>query len=224
MVATITEDLKEGFSFVIQQAFIRKCMVLAALMNLLLTPVFVVGAPTILRVTMGVSDTLYGIGMASINAATILGALSIGLVAKKMHTTTIHRWIIAIAILLVPMALTLIPMVSNLGYYPSYFVFVGLSIPVCALLTMLSIFVITWVQRSTPDENLGKVMAIVTAVAQCAAPLGQVIYGMLFERFSIQVYLPVFLAAIAMLGIGVLAKWMLGTKKGGSADVVANAE
>lgn len=57
-------------------------MLLAALLNLILTPLFVVGAPIIIRVTMESSHTLYGIGMGLIDFATIIGALSIGFLRK----------------------------------------------------------------------------------------------------------------------------------------------
>lgn len=83
IIPTLINDLKEGFSYVLKQSFIFKCMILAALLNLLLTPLFVVGVPIILRVTMQSSDTLYGIAMGLIDFATILGALSMGYFAKK---------------------------------------------------------------------------------------------------------------------------------------------
>ncbi len=58
-------------------------MLLAALLNLILTPLFVVGAPIIIRVTMESSHTLYGIGMGLIDFATIIGALSIRFFFEK---------------------------------------------------------------------------------------------------------------------------------------------
>ena len=36
-------------------------------------------------------------------------------------------------------------------------------------------------QRQTPPELLGKVMAFIMAVSNCASPLGQTVYGVLFE-------------------------------------------
>ena len=65
--------MKEGFLYVLKQPFILKAMLLAALLNLILTPLFVVGGPIMLRVTMQSSDTMYGIGMGLIDFATILG-------------------------------------------------------------------------------------------------------------------------------------------------------
>ena len=82
IIPTIVKDMKEGFIYVLKQPFILKSMLLAALLNLILTPLFVVGAPIIIRVTMESSHTLYGIGMGLIDFATIIGALSIGFLRK----------------------------------------------------------------------------------------------------------------------------------------------
>lgn len=82
IIPTIVRDMKGGFIYVLKQSFILKSMLLAALLNLILTPLFVVGAPIIIRVTMESSHTLYGIGMGLIDFATIIGALSIGFCEK----------------------------------------------------------------------------------------------------------------------------------------------
>ncbi len=44
IIPTIVKDMKEGFIYVLKQPFILKSMLLAALLNLILTPLFVVGA------------------------------------------------------------------------------------------------------------------------------------------------------------------------------------
>ena len=43
--------MKEGFIYVLKQPFILKAMLLATLLNLILTPLFIVGGPIILRIT-----------------------------------------------------------------------------------------------------------------------------------------------------------------------------
>jgi len=201
IVSTIVKDMKDGFAYVVKQPLILKSMILAALLNLLLTPYFVVGGPIILRVTMQSSDTMYGIGMGLINFATILGALTIGIFAKKMSMKKLYRWILVIALLILPMALSLTPFMLGLGYYPSFMLFMICAMPIAMIMTIISIFVIAKVQKKTPNENLGKVMAIITAVSQCAAPVGQIIYGVFFEAFSATVYLPTIFVCIAMLAM-----------------------
>jgi len=198
IISTIAKDMKDGFTYVFKQPFIMKSMIIAALLNLLLTPYIIVGAPIVLRVTMGSSEIIFGAGMGLINIAAILGAVMIGFFAKKMQIKTIYRLVIVIALLILPMALSLTPFILGLGFYPSYLTFILAAMPIAAIMTILSIFVITAIQKKTPNENLGKVMAIITAVAQCAAPIGHIMYGVLFGIFSNAVFIPTLFASAAM--------------------------
>lgn len=209
IIPTIIKDMKEGFAYVVKQPFILKAMIIAALINLVLSPLLVVGGPIILRVTMQSTDTMYGVGMGLIDFASILGALAIGVFAKKMRVNTVYRWIIAITLLLLPIAVSVMPFMLGLGYYPSFIVFMLGTIPIAAIATILSIYIIAKVQRVTPNENLGKVMAIIMAVAQCAAPLGQILYGVIFKSFSAALYLPVFAVSLIMLVISVISQQLL---------------
>ncbi|WP_242308907.1 MFS transporter [Bacillus cereus group sp. BfR-BA-01524] len=209
IVPIIVKDMKEGFLYVLKQSFILKAMLLAALLNLILTPLFVVGGPIILRVTMQSSDTMYGIGMGLIDFATILGALSIGFFAKKLQMKTLYNWMLIIASLVIPVALSVTPFTLNLGYYPPCILFILSSLLIAMIMTIVSIYVITVVQKKTPNENLGKVMAFITAVSQCMAPIGQVVYGFMFERFSTKIYLPIFAISFIMILIAIVTKKIL---------------
>ena len=213
IVYTIAGDLREGFRYVITQSFIRKAMMLAALLNLLLTPFFLIGAPIILRITMGSSDTMYGVGLGLINAATILGALSVGYFGKKFRICTLYKLFLLITVLILPMAAAVLPIFLNMGYMPSFLLFIAGAIPVAMSMTILSIFVIAKVQKKTPNENLGKVMAIIIAVSQCAAPVGQLLYGVLFEAIDTNVVIPTVMAAILMLGVSFFARQILKNEK-----------
>ncbi|MGG1876533.1 MFS transporter [Paenibacillus cisolokensis] len=209
MVHMLAGDMREGFAYVAKQPLIRKSIILAALLNLLLTPYFIVGGPIVLRITMNSSEMMYGLGMGLIQAATILGALMIGFFAKRMKTYTLYRWLLAIACLLMPMAAAVSPLMLDLGYYPSYLMFIACAIAIAMAMTIISIYIITKVQKETPNENLGKIMAIITAVSQCAAPVGQVLFGLAFEQFSSRVYVPTFFVIAAMLGLSALTYHML---------------
>ncbi|TQR48178.1 MFS transporter [Bacillus cereus] len=209
IIPTIIKDMKEGFLYVLKQPFILKAMLLAALLNLILTPLFVVGGPIILRVTMQSSDTMYGIEMGLIDFATILGALSIGFFAKKLQMKTLYNWMLIIALLVIPVALSVTPFTLNLGYYPPFILFILSSLLIAMIMTIVSIYVITVVQKKTPNENLGKVMAIITAVSQCMAPIGQVVYGFMFEGFSTKIYLPILAISFIMILIAIVTKKIL---------------
>ncbi|WP_288583716.1 MULTISPECIES: MFS transporter [Lysinibacillus] len=214
LMPTLIKDMKEGFTYVVKQTFILKCTLLAALLNLLLTPLFIVGVPIILRVTMKSSDTLYGIGMGIIDFATILGALTMGYFAKKLRIHTLYIWVLMSAFLVIPMAMSVLPRALQIGYYPSYSLFIGCALIIAMMMTIISIYVMTLVQKETPNEQLGKVMAIMMAVSQCMAPLGQMGYGLLFEFFQANIYIPVFIISVCVLLLAFVTKriWRLEVK------------
>ena len=52
-------------------------------------------------------------------------------------------------------------------------------------------------------------MAIIIAVSQCMAPIGQILYGLLFEAFSVKVYVPILMISIAMVLMAIATKRIL---------------
>lgn len=208
IVTTIINDMKDGFIYVIKQPFILKSVILAAMFNLVLSPLLIVGGPIVLRVTMHSNDTMYGVGTGLISFASIFGALTIGFFSEKLKENTMYRWIVNITFMILPITISVVPHVLKLGYYPSFVIFMSGAIPMAMMATIISVYIIARVQRVTSDENLGKVMAIIMAVAQCAAPLGQVIYGMIFELFSDKLYLPILAVGLLMLIIALITKLM----------------
>ena len=58
-----------------------------------------------------------------------------------------------------------------------------------AAISIFSIFAVSMIQQNTPDELIGKIMAYTSAVTLCAQPVGQMVYGFLFDRFQEIVYL-----------------------------------
>lgn len=204
---TIIKDMKEGFQYVVRESFILTAMILAGILNLILSPLLFVGAPIILRETMQSTDTMYGLGLGLVSFAAVLGALTVGFFTKRIRMNTLHRWLIAISLLLLPIAIAVMPFMLKLGYYPSFILFMLGILPIAVILILLDIFVISNVQKKTPNKNLGKIMAIIMAVSQCAAPIGQVIYGFSFEAFHASVYLPVlFISAVLLVVAGIIQR------------------
>jgi MFS family permease len=194
MVRTLAGDLKDGFVYVWKEPSIRKLTVIAALLNLVLVPCFLVASPLILRMTLGSGDAAYGTGMGLIEAASIIGALTVGVFSKRMRVSTVWRWILGAAVLFVFSALWVTPVALGLGFWAPYTGFMVCVMVMVAGTTILSIFVIVRVQAGTPGEHLGKVMAIIQAVAGCAAPVGQLLYGAAFQGFAHATYLPLLIA------------------------------
>ena len=157
-------------------------------------PFYIIGTPFILRTVLQSSETLFGVGMAAAPLAGIIGAFSIGFFSKRMTLSHLYRYVALFSLMILPMAFAVTPMMLYMGFWPPFitysvsggiFIFVG---------TVMSIFVVSTIQKETPDESLGKVMALVMTVAQSIQPLGLIIYGFVFEQFSAVVFIPVMIA------------------------------
>ncbi|GLC87686.1 MFS transporter [Lysinibacillus piscis] len=215
MLPTLINDMKEGFHYVVKQSFILQCMVFAALLNLFLTPLFIVGIPIVLRMTMQSSETLYGVGMGLIDFATILGALSMGIFAKKLAIHKLYYWLLVAAICTIPMGLSLQPLMLESGFYSSYVLLVVSALCIAIILTILSIYVMTLVQKETPNIYLGKVMAIIMMVSQCVAPIGQILYGLLFAKFNDTVSIPILIIGLLLVLLAIAMKKIWRYAEGG---------
>lgn len=72
-----------------------------------------------------------------------------------------------------------------------------------ALSTIFQIQMLTYLQILTPKDLIGKVISCFICVCMCAIPLGQFIYGMIFDDIKSGVYLPFYATALIAVIIGI---------------------
>ncbi len=72
------------------------------------------------------------------------------------------------------------------GFSPivGYGLITVLSFLVMGVSTLFTVTILAAMQGRPPPDLLGKVMATVLATANCAQPLGQAVYGLLFEGLA----------------------------------------
>ena len=78
---------------------------------------------------------------------------------------------------------------------------------------MLSIALITYIQKETPTELRGKVLSLLTMRPFLATALGQSIAGVVFERFYAVPWIPVLGAAALSLTVAVYARSVVSSEK-----------
>ena len=100
------------------------------------------------------------------------------------------------AALLLPVALALALPLPPLA---AYGVLLAALLLGMAGATVFSVLAQTCFQRLTPPALLGKVASFVTAIAVCAMPLGQGLYGVLFEVLARHGWAVVLLGGAASL-------------------------
>ena len=210
MIPTIIDDMKLGLRYVVREKpAILKIIIFAAALNMFMSPLFIVGVPYILRITLNSSEGMYGIGMGILELSSIIGAVLTGVLTKNLKLSGLHRLLLVLSVFILPIAFSVTPFILGFGYWPPFVLLMFFSALVTATATILSIFVITVVQKVTPNEILGKIMGIIMAAAGCAAPLGMALYGLAFEQFNNAAYVPILAACVFTVGISLLAKFSI---------------
>lgn len=209
-------DLGEALHFLIKDnRSIAKLLIIIAGLNLFLSALFVVGLPYLIKIHLGLSAQMYGFAEAAMGLGSIIGGLSSGFLAKKFSLKQSYMYLLFSSAALLPMALSL------LFNSPGLISYGLISLGVLLGMAGASVFNIacqTYLQQSTPTNLLGKVGSFVTVIAICALPLGQAMYGLLFQALAAFPWIPV------LMGVIISMILCLATKKALSRVVQADAQ
>lgn len=184
--AIVREDLAVSAHFLRrEQPDILKLLLLAALAGMFVSGTAVVGFPYLVRTVLGLSATYYGAAESAMGAAAILGSLCAGLLGKKLRVRDMAAIFLSFGLSLFPIGFSfLLPVGTMARYGVLLFFFCVCQLGVC----IFSTYAITLIQQRTPEQLMGKVMSCVFTLSMCAQPVGQVVYGALFDCFSDSVY------------------------------------
>ena len=179
-----------------EQPGLLRVLALVALLNLFLSALLVVGLPYLVKISLGLSSLHYSFAEAALSLGSIVGGLLSGLVLRGADIRRAWRFLLGTSLLLLPMALALALGIPSLAAYGVILVSVLLGMA-CAMLFTVSAQ--TYLQRATPPHLLGKVASFVAAISTCAMPLGQALYGLLFDALQAHVWVVVALGMGASL-------------------------
>lgn len=184
--AIVREDLAVSAHFLRrEQPDILKLLLLAALAGMFVSGTAVVGFPYLVRTVLGLSATYYGAAESAMGAAAILGSLCAGLLGKKLRVRDMAAIFLSFGLSLFPIGLSfLLPVGRMARYGVLLFFFCVCQLGVC----IFSTYAITLIQQRTSEQLMGKVMSCVFTLSMCAQPVGQMVYGTLFDCFSDSVY------------------------------------
>lgn len=202
-LAQIGSDLGAAFHFLRRdQPILLKGLLIMATVNLFLSSLFLVGLPFLIKTFLGLSAELYSYAEAALGLGSILGGLLSGLLAKKLRFQRSYILIGVTAILMAPIALALLFDLTPMATYGIIVVCVLLGM---ACSTLFSVFAQAYFQQQTPTALLGKVSSFVSAICMCAMPLGQAMYGILFQGAGAQAWMVVAFGGIVSLPLTLVA-------------------
>lgn len=204
-------DMKESLRFITgEQKLLGKICILLAMINLVFSALIVIGVPIIINEHLGFSQTLgnqlYGYAEGGLAAGGLLGGLLAGIVGKRLVIQKSYLILLFCSLTLLPITLALmLPLPSMVVYL----LIVVSCIVMMIFSTVFSIEMMVYGQQITPPHLLGKVMALISALVMCAHPVGQLLYGMLFEVVGDQIYLIFLFALAASIAISLMARRLI---------------
>ncbi|GHV76558.1 MFS transporter [Spirochaetia bacterium] len=200
-------DLKESFVFMLKERpVLWKVSILFASINLFLTPLTLIGLPVLITQHLGftpdTANRLYGYAQGVIAAGAVLGGLAAGVLSKKLKSTASPFILIGCALSMLIGGIALQTLSGPMEIYIVLVIGSGLLV---ALSTVFQIQVMTYVQILTPTHLTGKVISCVICLCMSTNPLGQFMYGIVFEMIGNSAWLPFYAASFLMIGIGVFS-------------------
>ena len=180
----VKEDFLDSLRLITRERpAILKMLLVISVVTCLLQGVSAVGFPYIIRNVLGLSSIYYGFSESAVGLAAIAGGILAGLAASKIHGKNIYLIIGALGFFLIPPGILFLLSGNPYIRYGTLVLFsVLLQLAACGF----SIFATSLIQRLTPGNMMGKVSAYTSAFTQCIQPLGQILYGFLFDSFSVR--------------------------------------
>lgn len=206
-------DFAESLRFIRKEKpVIGKALLVVCGINLFLSSMLMVGLPymvtEVLYLDGALANKLYGFAEGALAAGGLAGGISAGVFAKKLSIQRAGNLIIASAVSVFPAGLALLVFSSGMLNY--------IILTVCCFCIMLfstvfAVQMLSFFQTETPQNLVGKVIAVILAVSMCAQPLGNVVYGILFEicrgyEFAVILFAGAISLVIAVRTKGIFSK------------------
>ena len=185
ILRVVKEDMKESIWFLRKKkpVFIRICFMIAGL-NLFLSSMITIGIPVIIVERLSMADQLLGVSQGLLAVGGMIGGLCTVVFAKILRPGKAWFFILLCAFSVCVMGGGML-LAKQLRFL-KYLILSGTGLLVMVFSTMFSIQMLAVVQTQTPSELTGKVVACIMAFIMCAQPAGQLLYGLLFEKISVE--------------------------------------
>lgn len=178
-------DLKESMHFICKQKpIVLKVAVIVSVFTLIVSSLVFIGIPVIVTQQLGfdedLANRLYGYMQGVSAVGSLLGGLFATVFAKKIKLRNVYVFMVIASVGVLPMGLA----TYFLTGMSSYIVFLVANVVIMITTALFQIQLMSAIQVVTPEHLLGKVISCTVFIGMCATPIGQIVYGALFENLS----------------------------------------
>ena len=204
ILTVVGNDLKESYQFVkTEKPVFFSVVFLISIFNLILSSVMIVGTPILITQVLKMSDTMYGFTQGALALGGLCGGILTAAIAEKLKLKNSYILLLVCA---ASVALMGISLMFHIPAILSYWVITLMSFTAMGASTLFVVQIYAMVQEQTPPQLVGKIMAALISIAMCGQPIGQAIYGVLFDIFESRTWIVLIVAAVAAFLIALYSK------------------
>ncbi len=182
ILKTVRTDFAESIRFIRKdKPVIGKALLAACGINLFLSSMIIVAMPYLITEVfdLGVqANRLYGFAQGALAAGGLTGGICAGVYAHRLSIQKAGNLIIISALAVFPISAALLLFSSGMI---NYLVITLCCFAIMVFSTIFTVQMMSFIQAETPQHLVGKVISVILTVAMCAQPLGNALYGVLFE-------------------------------------------
>ena len=140
-----------------------------------------IGIPQIILNLLHLDSTFYGLTQAAQSLGALAGGLILTIFIDRFQIALSYWFFASTLLFLLPIPIVMLLELPAIS--------IAAVICLCCFLfmissTIFSIMMISFIQSITPHHLMGKIISYVYALTTCARPVGQLMYGYLFEAYS----------------------------------------
>lgn len=205
ILKTAGEDFVKSVRFIQRERpVIGKALLVVCGINLFLSAMIVVALPylitEVLDMGAGQANRLYGFAQGALAAGGLSGGICAGLFADKLEVQKAGSLLTAASLCIFPMGAALMLFSSGMI---NYIVITACCFVIMVFSTIFTVQMLSFIQTETPQNLIGKVIAVILTISMCAQPLGNALYGVLFEFCKGFEYAVVLFSGVVSLVIAV---------------------
>ncbi|MBD5491652.1 MAG: MFS transporter [Lachnospiraceae bacterium] len=204
----VRTDFAESIRFIRKEKpVIGKALLVICGINLFLAAMIIVALPylvtEVLNLEASQANRLYGFAEGILAAGGLAGGIGAGIFADKLAIHKAGSLVIACAVCVFPISAALILFSSAII---NYIVITVCCFGIMVFSTIFTVQMMSFIQTETPQNLIGKVIAVILTVSMCAQPLGNALYGVLFEICKGREYAVVLFSGAVSLVIAIGAR------------------
>ena len=212
ILKTAKNDFAESIRFIRQEKpVIGKSLLMVCGINLFLSAMIIVALPYLVTEVFDLeaaqANRLYGYAQGALAAGGLTGGICAGVFARRLSIHKVGNLIVISSVCVFPIAAALNLFSSGMLHY---LVTTGCCFIIMIFSTVFSVQMLSFMQAETPPNLIGKVIAVALTISMCAQPLGNALYGVLFEICEGFEYAVVLFSGAVSLMIAVRARRIFG--------------